>query len=316
MLKDTTKIKIESGSGGNGSLAMNTDFADGGDGGNGGNVYIEGDENIYDLSDFDYGRTYRAGRGENGSSRRHTGSNGRDLILKVPLTTEVHKGARVPYIITTHGQKAFILRGGMCGFGSITIRKHKEEALTSTPQPGKLKEITLILKLKSDIIFLGYPNAGKSSLLNSLTKAHVKIAPYEFTTLEPQLGYMDNLILMDLPGLIEGTSEGKGLGTSFVKHTEYAKLVAHCISLENNDPLSTYQSLRKEINKINSNMSNKPEIVILAKSDIRKPEEIELIKRQFLEKYPSLKVFTASIIDDNSMAILKENLIQVFRDLK
>jgi len=313
MLKDKINITIKSGAGGNGSDAMNLDRIDGGDGGFGGNVFFRGSENVYDLTSFDFGRTYEAGRGKNGAGKHATGPDGEDITLLVPLTTEVHIGNRVPFKISEHNQVEKILKGGLGGFGNITIRRHPDETLSSTGEPGVKKDITLILKLKSDIIFLGYPNAGKSSLLNSLSDAKAKIAPYAFTTLEPQLGLMDGVRLMDLPGLIEGTSEGKGLGTKFVKHTESCKLVAHFVSYENTEPIATYKSLRAEIKEISEDLYNRPEIIILTKSDETTPEHIAEIEAEF--KKLGLEAVSCSVLDDESIKRVRENLLIAYRQI-
>ena len=304
MLKDKVSINIKSGPGGRGSLSVNLEKIDGGDGGNGGSIYLKGSENVYDLAWFDNGKTYKAGRGEDGAGRHKTGSDGADLIILVPLTTEVHINNRTPYKVTKHDEVVQILRGGGGGFGNMTQRRHPDEKLTEEGNPGRTKTITLILKLQSDVIFVGYPNAGKSSLLNLLSDAGVKVAPYAFTTLEPQLGLMDGIRLMDLPGLIEGTYEGKGLGTKFVKHTEHARLVAHFVSYENPDMMAMYKSLRAEIKNISEDLYNKPEIIILMKSDEATPDKVKETEKQF--KKAGLTAVSCSIIDDEAIAKVRE----------
>lgn len=309
MLKDKVSITVKSGAGGNGSMSVNLDKIDGGDGGNGGCIYLLGSENMYDLAWFDNGHTYEAGRGENGAGRHKTGSDGTELVLMVPLTTEVHINNRTPYKVTKHNEKVMILKGGGGGYGNMTQRRNQDENLSEQGEPSRIKTISLILKLQSDVIFIGYPNAGKSSMLNLLSDAAVKVAPYAFTTLEPQLGLMEGIRLMDLPGLIEGTYEGKGLGTKFVKHTENAKLVAHFVSYENADMMATYQSLRAEIKNISEELYNKPEIVILMKSDEATPEQIKAAESQF--KKAGLITISCSIIDDASILKVRE----AFREL-
>lgn len=322
MLKDQLKCTIISGTGGNGSQSMNLKLAMGGDGGRGGNIYIEGDENIYDLASYDDGKPYRSGRGEHGRGKKKTGNSGADLVLKVPLTTEVHLRNRVPHIITKHGQKELLLEGGKGGVGSDTLIKYRNSMedpdayMDLNPGHGVREEVTLILKLRSDAIFLGYPNAGKSSLLNLLTNTNVKVAPYAFTTLEPQLGLMDGFILMDLPGLIEGAHEGKGLGTRFVKHTEVAGLVVHFVSLIEDDPLATYKSLRLEIEKIGATLAAKKELLVLSKTDEVTPEKVEEIKAKFSKEFPNLPMVAVSVIDDDSVVELKTKLLEMLREIK
>ena len=284
-------------------MSVFSDHIDGGDGGNGGSICLKGSENMYDLAWFDNGKTYSAERGENGGGKRRTGADGADRIILVPLTTEVHVNNRTPFKVTKHDEVVKILMGGQGGYGNITQRRHPDDGLTEQGKPGITKEINLILKLQSDVIFIGYPNAGKSSLLNLLSDAAVKVAPYAFTTLEPQLGLMDGIRLMDLPGLIEGSYEGKGLGTKFVKHTEHARLVAHFISYENPDPMTVYKSLRQEIKNINEDLYNKPEIIILAKSDEATAEKIKETEKGF--KKLGLPFVSCSIIDEPAIAKIR-----------
>ncbi|MBN2016260.1 50S ribosome-binding GTPase [Candidatus Dojkabacteria bacterium] len=303
MLRDTVKIRIQSGRGGAGSMSTFKNRSTGGDGGRGGKVYILGNENIYDLSSFIQNKTYKAEDGKSGEKKNKTGAIGKDLVLSVPLTTEVIIDGAVAYKITKHGQKELVLKGGLGKPGNISIKRNpKLEYKIFNSEPEK-KVAELVLKLKSDIIFIGYPNAGKSSLLNSLTDAKAKTASYAFTTLDPQIGFMDGLKLMDLPGLIEGTHEGKGLGTRFLKHTESAKLVAHFISLENSDPLKVYESLRKEIKSISEELYNKREVIVLTKTDEIKEEAVERAERLFKNK--GLEVVSCSIIDDKSIEEVK-----------
>lgn len=306
MLKDQVKITIKSGMGGRGSTAMNLLRASGGDGGRGGNIFMVGSENVYDLSWFDDTRNYKAGRGEDGHKRHKTGSDGEDVVLMVPLVTEVHVNNRTPFRISKHGQKELILPGGRGGYGNITIYKHLEVELNGEPELGRTKDLVLVLKLQSDVIFIGLPNAGKSSMLNALSDAKAKIAAYAFTTLEPQLGLMDGIRLMDLPGLIEGTYTGKGLGTKFVKHTETSKMVVHFVSMEDPDLMASYQSIRTEIQNIDPKLFVKPELVVLTKTDTVEPELVKSAEKLF-EKI-KVPVLSVSIIDDASIAQLREKI--------
>ena len=303
MLTDTVKIKIQSGRGGAGSMSTLKNRGTGGDGGRGGKVFILGDENIYDLNSFNPEKNYKAEDGKSGNTNNKTGAIGKDLIISVPLTTEVLIDGEVAFKITQHGQKELILLGGLGEFGNVSIKRNPKLEDKIIQSKAEKETIELVLKLQSDIVFLGYPNAGKSSLLNSLTKAKAKTASYPFTTLDPQIGFMDSLKLMDLPGLIEGTHEGKGIGTKFLKHTESAKLVAHFISLENSDLLEVYESLSKEIKDISEELYNKREVIVLTKTDEIKKDAVDRAERLFENK--GLEVVSCSIIDDESIEEVK-----------
>ncbi len=308
MLQDRVKIRIESGKGGEGSSAMYANRCSGGDGGKGGDVYLKGSMHTYDLSRFDPEKTYKANNGQPGLQKERKGDKVEDLFLLVPLTTEVFLNNNLIGKIENDGQLLKILEGGVGGYGNATLLRNRELRSNETERANQKGTYTFVLKLKSDVIFIGYPNAGKSSLLNELTNAHVKTAPYQFTTLEPQLGIMDGLVLMDLPGLIEGTYEGKGLGTSFVKHTENCKLIAHFVSMEEENPYSSYLAMREEIRKISKDMYNRPEIVVLTKTDIVDENRVKEVTKEFESK--GIKVVNTCIIDSDSINTLKKVLIE------
>lgn len=309
MLQDRVKIRIESGKGGEGSSAMYANRCSGGDGGKGGDVYLKGSMHTYDLSRFDPEKTYKALNGQPGQQKERKGDKVEDFTLLLPLTTEVFLNNNLIGKIENDGQVLKILDGGVGGYGNATLLRNRELRSNENERENQKGVFTFVLKLKSDVIFIGYPNAGKSSLLNELTNAHVKTAAYQFTTLEPQLGIMDGLVLMDLPGLIEGTYDGKGLGTSFVKHTENCKLVAHFVSLEDENPYQSYTSMREEIRKISKDMFEKPEIVVLTKTDMvdekKLKETVEIFKKNGIE------VLSTCIIDTDSV----ENLKGKFKEL-
>ncbi|MBU1119662.1 50S ribosome-binding GTPase [Patescibacteria group bacterium] len=304
MLQDKVKIRIESGKGGEGSVAMYANRCSGGDGGKGGDVYLKGSMHTYDLSRFDPEKIYKAPNGLPGQQKERKGDKVEDLTLILPLTTEVYLENNLIGKIENDGQVLKILEGGVGGYGNATLIRNREWRSNDKERANQMGVYTLVLKLKSDVIFIGYPNAGKSSLLNELTNAHVKTAAYQFTTLEPQLGIMDGLVLMDLPGLIEGTYDGKGLGTSFVKHTENCKLVAHFVSLEDEDPYQSYTSMREEIRKISKDMYEKPEIVVLTKTDMVDEKVLAEVTKTFKDK--GIKVLSTCIIDEQSIDQLKE----------
>ena len=304
MLIDTVQIKIQSGKGGEGSNSTFKNRNTGGDGGQGGKVFIEGNENIYDLRNLNPDKIYKAENGRNGGNNNKTGASGKDIVIQVPLTTEVYIKDSQLVRITKHKQKELLLSGGKGKPGNVSIGRNPKLLSQKQDSDSKFQTIDLILKLQSDIILIGYPNAGKSSLLNALTSAHAKTASYPFTTLDPQLGYAGNIKLMDLPGLIKGSSKGKGLGIKFLKHTENAKLAAYIISLDTASPYEIYKALRLEVRAISQKLYNMNKVIILSKND--EVDSLELKKNLELFRKEGLPVETCSIIDDDSVDRIKK----------
>ncbi len=287
MLIDRIRMYVKAGKGGDGKATFGRDRKpSGGDGGKGGDIILEGSENIYDLAKLKNLKKFQAPNGLLGGSERSTGKDGDDLILKVPITTILldENGVEIGRIINKN-ERITVAKGGRGGLGNFNFRQGQRFTLDKTTlgEPGEVFIRTLELRLVADIIFIGFPNAGKSSMLNMLTNTDVKTAPYPFTTLEPHQGVCDGLLLMDLPGLIEGSHEGKGLGTRFTRHTEYTKAVAHFISLESDNILEDYEKIRLELREIDTELSKKPEFIVLTKSDLFSEKEIkaktEIIKQ-------------------------------------
>lgn len=298
-MKDRVKIKIESGKGGDGIIAFDQSRkADGGNGGKGGDIYLQGDVNLFDFTKIYQNKEYKAENGQMGMKNKRTGSSGEDLVIHIPLVTKIlnEDGSEI-VTISKHGDKVRLLKGGAGGLGNFTLRGEGWDGkLTRTKgEEEESKSIVMELNLKADAIFLGYPNAGKSSIINSLTNAKYRVAPYQFTTLEPQLAVMDRHILMDLPGLIEGTHKGKGLGTEFLKHTNYANLLVHCVSLENEDLLSTYKSMREEFKKISEYLYSLPELILFTKADIYSNEQLEEVKKSLKKQFKNKEYLVMSV---------------------
>ena len=286
---DKCQITVQSGKGGDGIIAFDKfRKADGGDGGKGGDVYIVGDTNVYDLAKLSALGKFKAGDGENGQKNKRKGKDGEDIEIHVPLVTKIYNEDGTEFLtISKSGYRVKILDGGKGGLGNFSLRGKSWDGKFSRTEgeKSKTRKLKLELNLKSDVIFLGLPNAGKSSIVNALSNAKYKVAPYEFTTLNPQLAVMNGYMLMDLPGLIEGAHKGKGLGTEFLKHTRYAKLLVHCISLENDDIKEVYKDMRKEFLNISEDLYSLPEFVLFTKADIYSTEQlkekIEELKKEF-----------------------------------
>jgi GTP-binding protein len=309
MLIDEVRIKIKGGDGGDGTVSFYNDAfrpkggPDGGIGGDGGSVFFEAVSDISKLNQFRHTKIYSAERGEKGGKNNCTGKNGEDLIIQVPVGTLVTYDNGTSVELTEIGQRVLMARGGSGGRGNFCFKCSTNQ----TPQQRELgykcqtKSLFLQLKLIAQIGLIGLPNAGKTSLLNELTPANARVANYAFTTLEPNLGVTKGgLIIADIPGLIEGAADGKGLGVKFLKHIERTSLLIHCVSAESKDPLKDYQTVRQELNSYSSNLVNKPEIIVLTKSDILGPKEIvkiqKLIKAQI----------STSIIDPDSIKKLND----------
>jgi len=311
MFIDEAVITIQGGKGGNGKVAFfpKRGGSCGGFGGAGGNVYFSASHNYINLNRFFKVREYAAGDGAPGEAFLRSGKNGKDLKLQVPEnTTIIDLDKNTETVLTSNNSSLLICRGGKGGGGNEMFKT----ATLQTPRKfqvgfvGEKKRIKLILKLIADIGLIGLPNAGKSSLLNALTKAQAKVAAYPFTTLEPNLGELDGRIIADIPGLIEGASTGKGLGTKFLKHVEKVKLLLHCISSESIDLERDYQVVIDEMKKYNPVLLKKKQIILLTKTDLITSSEVKK-KIKILEKI-GMKVIALSIHDDKSLENLAEYL--------
>ncbi len=316
MLVDTVTISVKAGNGGNGSVHFrrNAQTArggpDGGNGGNGGNVYFQGIDDILGLQEFRFKKSLTAENGIKGGRQNLFGRNGKDLVVKIPLGTLVtNTNTHEQFEITETNKKILVAKGGIGGRGNNEFKTATDQAphYAEKGTVGEEKELHLELRIIADIGFIGLPNAGKSSLLQALTNATPKIGNYPFTTLEPNIGMMGNIALADIPGLIEGASKGKGLGTEFLRHTEKTKLLVHCIDCTNTQSIDSYTTIRKELGAYSPTMLEKPEIILLTKTDLIAPEEAEK-KVKDMENVLQKKVFTVSILDDASLTTLHKTL--------
>lgn len=309
MLIDEVHIIVKGGNGGNGVVHFYNDAfrpkggPDGGQGGNGGSVFFEGVSDISKLNQFRHAKVYAAQDGEQGGHNNRTGKGGDDLIIQVPVGTVVNYDNGSSVEITEIGQKILIARGGSGGRGNYLFRSSTNQ----TPQERELgykttpKKLFLQLKLIAQIGLIGLPNAGKTSLLNELTAAGAKVANYAFTTLEPNLGVTrGGYIIADIPGLIEGAADGKGLGVKFLKHVERTNLLVHCVSAESSDPLADYQTVRQELINYSSVLAKKPEIIILTKADTLEESQIKKVQKQIGAD------MVTSIIDTDSIKQLND----------
>jgi len=309
MLIDEVHITIKGGDGGNGIVHFYNDAfrpkggPDGGNGGHGGSVFFEGVSDISKLNQFRHAKVYAAQQGEAGDRNNCTGKGGDDLVIQVPVGTVALYDNGSSIEITEVGQKVLMAKGGSGGRGNYFFRSSTNQ----TPQQRELgfkctpKKVFLQLKLIAQIGLIGLPNAGKTSLLNEMTPANAKVANYAFTTLEPNLGVTKGgLIIADIPGLIEGAADGKGLGVKFLKHVERTSLLIHCVSAESQDPLKDYQTIRQELDNYSSVLAQKPEIIVLTKSDLLDQKELKSLQKKI-----GADVVT-SIIDTDSIKKLND----------
>ena len=307
---DQAKIYIKAGNGGSGSASFRrekfVEFGgpDGGDGGSGGSIIVESDRNLNTLIDFRYSQHFKAKHGENGSKRNRTGANGEDLVLKVPIGTQIYEedNNTLIYDFTKNKEKYLVASGGKGGLGNVRFKSSTNRA-PKKKTAGRLGEefwIWLQLKVIADIGIIGKPNAGKSSLLAALTRAKPKIANYPFTTINPNLGvtYYDGkeVTLADIPGLVEGAHKGIGLGDKFLRHIERCKVLLHLIDLSEENLVTTYKQINKELTSYDKKLNTKKEIIFFNKSDLYKSDEIKKklseFKKKIKTKYDIISVFS------------------------
>ena len=319
---DQVKIFVKGGNGGSGSASFRrekfVEFGgpDGGDGGNGGSIILTAEENLNTLIDFRFRQHFKAENGQNGMAKKKTGRNGKDLILKVPIGTQIFEEDNNTLIedLKKIGEKIIIAKGGKRGLGNVRFKSSTNRAprKKTDGSEGESFWIWLQLKVIADIGIIGMPNAGKSSLLSVLTKAKPKIANYPFTTINPNLGvtsYSDKEItIADIPGLIEGAHEGIGLGAKFLQHIERCKSLIHLIDITENDILENYLKIRKELSKYNDSLIKKKEIIVFNKIDIINTNEINE-KINYFKKKIKKNIYKVSVVQNKGLSTLKKILI-------
>ncbi len=277
MFVDTAIVTISAGRGGDGAVSFRHEVyvdkggPDGGDGGRGGNVVFQATENLNTLIDFRFKPELKADNGQSGAKRKMTGRSGSDLIVKVPMGTLIKRDGEVIADLTRNDQKEVIARGGDGGFGNAHFKSSTRQTprMAEKGEPGEAFEAELELKLLADIGLVGLPNAGKSTFLGAVSNARPEIADYAFTTLTPNLGVATidrtDLLIADIPGLIEGAADGKGLGDQFLRHVERTAVLLHLIDAYSNDVAKDYRTIRGELAKYSDNLANRPEVVALTK---------------------------------------------------
>ena len=324
---DQAKINLKAGNGGSGSASFRrekfVEFGgpDGGDGGNGGSILFEAERNLNTLIDYRYSQHFKAENGKPGSKKNKTGANGKDLVLKVPIGTQIYEedNNTIIYDFKKNKEKFLVASGGKGGLGNVRFKSSTNRAPRKKTN-GKVGEefwIWLQLKIIADVGIIGLPNAGKSSLLAALTRAKPKIADYPFTTINPNLGvtYYNNkeVTLADIPGLVEGAHKGVGLGDKFLRHIERCKILIHLLDIKESSLVENYLKIRSELKSYDVSLSKKKEIIYLNKSDLLEKNELEeklyIFRSKIKKKYKIISVFKK----DDIQTIKKELVTNVNR---
>ncbi len=313
---DELKIYAKAGDGGNGIVSwLHLKYIDkggpaGGDGGRGGDVYFKAVRNLSILSKYTGNPKFKAEKGGDGRRFSKEGKNGEDFFIEVPIGSRIKNlNDQGEFSLLKENETIKVLNGGNGGFGN----EHFKSSRNTTPETqtdgkgGEESDFLIELELLVDLGFVGLPSAGKSTLLNELTSSHAKVGDYPFTTIEPSLGVFHKYILADIPGLIEGASNGKGLGYKFLKHIKRTKAIAHLVSFEYDDMVGEYKKIRNELKKYSAGLIEKKEIIILSKSDLVSDEIAQEKKKEF-EKEFDKTVILLSIIDDEKIKNFSKEL--------
>ena len=319
---DQAKIHVKAGDGGSGSASFRREKfiefggPDGGDGGHGGSIVFVVDKNLNTLIDFRYQQHFKAEKGKDGKGKKKTGKGGKNLILKVPIGTQIFEEDNNTLIedLTSPEQKIVIANGGKSGLGNVRFKSSTNRAPRKKTDGNKGESFWIWLQLKviADIGIIGMPNSGKSSLLSVLTSARPKIANYPFTTINPNLGVANynnkEVTLADIPGLIEGAHEGVGLGDKFLRHIERCKNILHLIDITNEDLLENYSKVRKELFKYSNKLIKKKEIIVFNKIDMISDEEVNKKINTFSKKIKK-KIYSISALKHKGLTTIKRMLV-------
>ena len=332
MFTDYAKITIKSGNGGNGAITFRREKyvaaggPDGGDGGKGGDIYFVADQDSNTLLDFRYKKNFKAENGENGSGSHCYGKSGEDLYIKVPVGTIIKDAqtGKVVADISEKGQKELVLKGGRGGKGNSHFATSTRQAprFAQDGEKGKEKELILELKLLADVGLIGFPNVGKSTLLSRVTKATPKIADYHFTTLEPNLGvvesqYGDSFVIADIPGIIEGASQGTGLGLQFLRHIERTRLLLHVIDVsgsEGRNPVEDFKIINEELKKYSEKLAKRKQIIVANKIDSMQ-DEVLYQELEKLAKKQGLEIYKISAVTGEGLTQLLQRVSTLLKEL-
>lgn len=310
---DELKIHLKAGKGGDGVVRwLNLKGKEysgpaGGNGGCGGDVYVQAVRNSAILEKYSHKVEMHANDAEPGGDKQKTGADGEDLVIELPLGSYIKNlETEVDYELLELGQKIRVLQGGKGGLGNVMFKGpiNRTPTQQTDGKPGDEADFYIELRLIADFGLIGLPNAGKSTLLNTLTNSKSKVGNYNFTTLEPHLGDMYGIVIADIPGLIEGASDGKGLGHKFLRHIQRTKTLLHCIAADSEDIKRDYDTIRGELKAFNTDLILKKEIILVTKSD----SVGEQRKKEVKELFPDHEILFISILDDDSIINLKKNL--------
>lgn len=329
---DEVDLKVRSGDGGKGIVAWRREKyvpkggPSGGDGGDGGSVYVKADENLYTLMDLSHNKHVFAEDGEDGGRHEKKGASGDDVVIRVPPGTvvkEKHTGKLVGEVVES-GQQILVAEGGEGGKGNAFFKSSTNQApRRSQPgEEGEERELTFELKLMADVGLVGFPNAGKSTLVSSISAAEPEVADYPFTTLTPQLGMIyvsefETFVMADIPGIIEGAHEGRGLGIQFLRHIERTSVLLFVIPITSKDLGDEYEQLLHELENYEADLLDKPRVIALSKVDILAPDERDLLPEEVKDEFPEdVPIFPISAVADIGLDRLKYRLFEMVKEIR